>query len=183
MVTHCGCLNIALSSVHRTNYNVSFLGGGGGGGPPGGDDKNKKNPAPTPRSAKRRKKKGPSGAVKIPQVFPNSKCKLRLLKLERIKDFLLMEEEYISNQELLRPREEKMESERAKVDDLRGTPMSVGTLEEIIDDNHAIVSSSMGPEYYVTIMSFVNQDLLEPGSSVLLHNRVTYAFFPRIFIP
>jgi 26S proteasome regulatory subunit T2 len=58
---------------------------------------------------KRRKKKGPSTAVKIPQVFPNSKCKLRLLKLERIKDFLLMEEEFISNQELLRPREEKME--------------------------------------------------------------------------
>ena len=50
--------------------------------------------------------------------------------------------------------------------------MSVGTLEEIIDDNHAIVTSSMGPEYYVTIMSFVNQDLLEPGSSVLLHNKV-----------
>lgn len=50
--------------------------------------------------------------------------------------------------------------------------MSVGTLEEIIDDNHAIVSSSNGPEYYVTIMSFVNQDLLEVGSSVLLHNKV-----------
>lgn len=50
--------------------------------------------------------------------------------------------------------------------------MTVGTLEEIIDDNHAIVSSSMGPEYYVTIMSFVNQDLLEVGCSVLLHNKV-----------
>jgi 26S proteasome regulatory subunit T2 len=51
--------------------------------------------------------------------------------------------------------------------------MTVGTLEEIIDDNHAIISSSNGPEYYVTIMSFVNQDLLEIGSSVLLHNKVT----------
>lgn len=51
--------------------------------------------------------------------------------------------------------------------------MTVGTLEEIIDDNHAIVSSSMGPEYYVSIMSFVNQDLLEIGSSVLLHNKVS----------
>jgi 26S proteasome regulatory subunit T2 len=59
------------------------------------------------------------------------------------------------------------------VEDLRGTPMTVGTLEEIIDDNHAIISSSNGPEYYVTIMSFVNQDLLEIGSSVLLHNKVT----------
>lgn len=59
-----------------------------------------------------------------------------------------------------------------QVDDLRGTPMAVGTLEELIDDNHAIVASSMGPEYYVTIMSFVNQDLLEAGSTVLLHNKV-----------
>lgn len=50
--------------------------------------------------------------------------------------------------------------------------MAVGTLEEMIDDNHAIVSSSMGPEYYVNICSFVNKDLLEPGSTVLLHNKV-----------
>merc|ERR1712238_187670 len=35
----------------------------------------------------------------------------------------------------------------------------------------AIVSSSVGPEYYVNILSSVNQDLLEPGSSVLLHNK------------
>lgn len=135
-------------------------------------EQKKKKTQPVARSAKRRKRRGPPAAVKIPQVFPTSKCKLRLLKLERIKDFLLMEEEFIRNQELLRPREEQNESERAKVEDLRGTPLAVGTLEEIIDDNHAIVSSSMGPEYYVTIMSFVNQDLLEPGSSVLLHNKV-----------
>ena len=83
-----------------------------------------------------------------------------------------MEQEFITNQELRKPREEQDESDHAKVDDIRGTPMSVGTLEELIDDNHAIVSSSMGPEYYVTIMSFVNQDLLEPGSSILLHNKM-----------
>lgn len=142
---------------------------------PGGDKddkKKKKASVPVARSARRRKRKGPSAAVRIPQVYPTSKCKLRLLKLERIKDFLLMEEEFIRNQEALRPREEQNETERAKVDDLRGTPMAVGTLEEMIDDNHAIVSSSMGPEYYVSVMSFVNQDLLEPGCSVLLHNKV-----------
>jgi 26S proteasome regulatory subunit T2 len=58
------------------------------------------------------------------------------------------------------------------VDDLRGNPMTVGTLEEIIDDDHAIVSSSSGPEYYVTILSVVDKDLLEPGCTVLLHHRV-----------
>jgi hypothetical protein len=49
------------------------------------------------------------------------------------------------------------QEERSKVDDLRGSPMSVGNLEEIIDDNHAIVSSSVGPEYYVSILSFVDK--------------------------
>ena len=34
--------------------------------------------------------------------------------------------------------------------------MAVGSLEEFIDENHAIVSSSMGPEYYVNILSFVD---------------------------
>ncbi|DAZ97040.1 TPA: hypothetical protein N0F65_012909 [Lagenidium giganteum] len=121
---------------------------------------------------KRRKKKGPAAAVRIPPVYPTAKCKLRLLKLERIKDFLLMEQEFIQNQEVMKPKHEKDEEERSKVDDLRGTPMGVGTLEELIDDNHAIVSSSVGPEYYVSVMSFVNQDMLEPGCSVLLHNKV-----------
>merc|ERR1719201_3143870 len=84
----------------------------------------------------------------------------------------MIEEEFIRNQERLRPKREKEEEELTKVDDLRGSPMSVGTLEEMIDDTHAIVSSSVGPEYYVSVMSFVNQDLLEPGCSVLLHNKV-----------
>ena len=74
-----------------------------------------------------------------------------------------MEEELIKNQERLKPQEEKQEEERSRVDDLRGSPMSVGTLEEIIDDNHAIVSTSVGSEHYVSILSFVDKDQLEPG--------------------
>eukprot|EP00966_Prymnesium_polylepis_P114866 2654775-Prymnesium_polylepis.1 len=50
--------------------------------------------------------------------------------------------------------------------------MGVASLEEMIDDNHAIISSSIGPEYYVNIMSFVDKDQLEPGSSLLTHNKV-----------
>ena len=50
--------------------------------------------------------------------------------------------------------------------------MSVGSLEEIIDDNHAIVSTSVGSEHYVNILSFVDKDLLEPGCSVLLNHKV-----------
>jgi 26S proteasome regulatory subunit T2 len=78
----------------------------------------------------------------------------------------------VTNQERFKPREEKAEEERSNVDEIRGTPMGVGTLEEIVDDDHAIVSSAVGPEYYVYISSFVDKDQLEPGSSVLLHHKV-----------
>jgi ATP-dependent 26S proteasome regulatory subunit len=43
------------------------------------------------------------------------------------------------------------------VEDIRGSPLGVATLEEMVDDNHAIISSSIGPEYYVNIMSFVDK--------------------------
>ena len=52
--------------------------------------------------------------------------------------------------------------------------MSVGTLEEIIDDNHAIVSTSVGSEHYVSILSFVDKDMLEPGCTVLLNHKVCW---------
>ena len=47
--------------------------------------------------------------VHITLVTPHRNCRLKLLKLERIKDFLLMEEEFIQNQERLKPQEEKHE--------------------------------------------------------------------------
>mmetsp|Transcript_30013 Transcript_30013/g.96240 ORF Transcript_30013/g.96240 Transcript_30013/m.96240 type:complete len:458 (-) Transcript_30013:64-1437(-) len=150
---------------------------GAGGRAPGDPDKKKEEkkkyePPPPPRTGRKKVKKGPDSNARLPAVTPNAKCRLRLLKLERVKDYLLMEEEFIQNQERLKPQEEKSQEERAKVDDLRGSPMGVGNLEEMIDDNHAIVSSSVGPEYYVNIMSFVDRDLLEPGCSVLTHNKV-----------
>ena len=146
----------------------------------GESDKDKKDkkakkyeqPAPTRVGRKKKKKPGPAPSQKIPDVKPTSKCRLRLLKLERVKDYLLMEQEFVSRQEQIKPQEEKAQEERAKVDDIRGSPMGVATLEEMIDDNHAIISSSVGPEYYVNIMSFVDKDQLEPGSSLLTHNKV-----------
>ena len=157
-------------------------------------DKPKYEPPPRPTTRIGRKKKkaqGPNAAAKLPQVFPTSRCKLRYLRMQRIHDHLLLEEEYVENQERIRKAKAVKESgkpaaadnadldesedrnadERGRVDDMRGSPMGVGTLEEMIDDDHAIVSSTTGPEYYVSIMSFVDKDLLEPGASVLLHHK------------
>ncbi|KAH7623749.1 putative 26S proteasome regulatory subunit 4-like protein B [Nannochloris sp. 'desiccata'] len=148
--------------------------GGGGAGGKDGEKKKKKfePPPPPPRIGKKQRRRGDAAlGTKLPTITPTARCKLRQLKLERVKDWLLMEEEFVTNQERLKPQEERNEEERSKVDELRGSPLTVGTLEELIDENHAIVSSPMGPEYYVGIVSFVDRSQLEPGCSVLLHNR------------
>uniref|UniRef100_A0A8C1NXW7 26S proteasome regulatory subunit 4 n=1 Tax=Cyprinus carpio TaxID=7962 RepID=A0A8C1NXW7_CYPCA len=165
-------------NIRHESFSTQGQSQSGGHGPGGGkkDDKDKKKkyepPIPTRVGKRKRKSKGPDAASKLPLVTPHTQCRLKHLKQERIKDYLLMEEEFIRNQEQMKPLEEKQEEERSKVDDLRGTPMSVGTLEEIIDDNHAIVSTSVGSEHYVSILSFVDKDLLEPGCSVLLNHKV-----------
>jgi 26S proteasome regulatory subunit T2 len=148
------------------------------GGRRGGDKKDDKQkrkyepPVPTRVGKKRKKTKGPDAATKLPTVTPYQRCRLRLLKMERIKDYMLLEEEFLRNQERLKPQDEKEDEERNRVDELRGTPLNVGNLEEIIDDNHAIVSTSVGSEHYVSILSFVDKDQLEPGCTVLLNHKV-----------
>lgn len=134
------------------------------------EQKRRQEAAPA-RIGRKKKKRGVEASSKLPQVNPVSKCRLRLLRQERVKDYLLMEEEFIKNQERLKPQEENKEKERLKVDELRGTPLNVGNLEEIIDDEHAIVTPHVGLEYYVPILSIVDKDQLEPGCSVLLHHR------------
>ena len=64
-----------------------------------------------------------------------------------------------------------VKDEESKIEKLRGDPLEIGTLEEFIDDNHAIISTNLGPNYHVTILSFVDKDLLDPGTSVLLHHK------------
>ena len=93
-------------------------------------------PPPPPRVGKKQRRRPGASALgtKLPTVVPTARCRLRKLKLERVKDWLLMEEEYVTNQERLKPQEERNEEDRSKVDDLRGSPLSVGTLEELIDE-------------------------------------------------
>lgn len=126
---------------------------------------------PNPSLNRKKKKRGAESTAKLPTVTPLTKCRLRQLRMDRIKDYLLLEQEFIKNEEAHRPLTERTEEEREKVDNLRGTPLLVGTLEEFIDENHAIVSTSSGPEYYVNILSIVDKDQLEPGCSILLHHK------------
>lgn len=118
--------------------------------------------------------------TKLPTLAPNLKCKLRLSRQLRVKDYLLIEENFIEKQEQIKLEKEKqaeegqaeeMTLERKQIEKMRQTPLLIGTLEEIIDDNHAIVASQPSVEYYVPIYSFVDRALLQVGQNVLCNNK------------
>lgn len=112
---------------------------------------------------KRQKVRSTKSAPKI-QIFPTTKCNLRLLKLTRLHDFL----QYSLS---LFDFETPTDSIQDQIEMIRGHPLQIGTLEEFIDDHTAIVSSGLGPEYFVPIHSFVDKNILEPGCTVLLNNK------------
>ena len=120
---------------------------------------------------KRKKKKGVDIASKLPTITPNTKCLLRLRNYERIKDYLLMEKEYIQNKKGNIKEDENAEEEKNLIETLRGSPVDIGTLEEIINEEKAIVSLS-GEEFYVNILSIVDKEQLELGCNVLLRNNM-----------
>ncbi|KAF2072595.1 hypothetical protein CYY_006092 [Polysphondylium violaceum] len=144
-----------------------------------GDGQNKDQPKyqpppPPTQFGKKKKRRGAETASKLPSITPHTKCKLKQLKLERVKDYLLMEQEFLQNYDLNQPKvdeDSKEVSDEKTIEEIRGDPLTVGSLEEIIDDNHAIVSSTVGPEHYVRIMSFVDKSKLFLGATVLLHNK------------
>ena len=118
---------------------------------------------------KRKKKKGVDIASKLPTITPNTKCLLRLRKYERVKDYLLMEKEYIQNKKVNIKEDENAEEEKNLIETLRGSPIHIGTLEEMINEEKAIVSLS-GEEFYVNILSIVDKEQLELGCNVLLRS-------------
>ncbi|KAL7711749.1 26S protease regulatory subunit [Entamoeba marina] len=107
---------------------------------------------------------------KLPQINPRTQCNLKKLRLERLKDILLIQRDFIENQEQVKPKEEIEKDIRKRVEEMRGSPLEVSKLHEIIDDHHAIISVGNTMQYYVTVFSIVDKELLEPGVPVLTHN-------------
>lgn len=143
----------------------------------GKDDKKKKDQqiekpvmSITNLGKKKKKKKGVELASKLPVVNPTNKCLLRMRKYERIKDYLLLEKEYVQNKKQNKTEDQKAEEEKNQIDQLRGSPVTIGTLEEIINEENAIVSVE-GEEFYVSILSIVDREQLELGCNVLLRDR------------
>lgn len=52
---------------------------------------------------------------------------------------------------------------------IQSVPLVIGQFLEAVDHNYAIVGSTMGPNYYVRVLSTIDRELLKPNSSVALH--------------
>lgn len=133
-----------------------------------------------PEIGKKKRKRGPDLATRLPKVYPGRACLLRQLRLERLQDYLLMEEEFLktiraqvdarSNKEAGTENLPHYEADLLKVEAIRSSPLIVATLEEAIDDNHMIVSFS-GVQLYAPLLSFVDREQMELGRSVLMESK------------
>jgi 26S proteasome regulatory subunit T2 len=113
----------------------------------------------------------------LPAITPHCKCRLRLFKLNRVKDWLSIEDEFITNcEKLARQNEADENTLLAQLDQIRGLPLSIATIEEIVNDDNAIISKGQ-VQYYVSICPIVDRRFLYPGVSVYTRARYppTYA--------
>jgi len=92
---------------------------------------------------------------------------LKYKKLEKQLEHLDVMEEYIKletgnlEKELLHAQEE--------VKRIQSVPLVIGQFLEAVDQDHAIVGSTTGSNYFVRVLSILDRELLKPGCSVALH--------------
>ncbi|XP_067129782.1 26S proteasome regulatory subunit 4-like [Centruroides vittatus] len=123
---------------------------------------NKKKDIAIPVEMQKRKVKTENkDAAKLPRVTFNKHCRLKILKMERIKDYLVMEEEFLRNQQNYT---NKKFEEVVIVEVFRDYPLVVGEMKEPFEGNFTIVSTPEG----VPIVLLVDKTKLQSDSSVLL---------------
>ncbi|KAI6177937.1 putative 26S proteasome regulatory chain 4 [Aphelenchoides fujianensis] len=114
-------------------------------------------PQHAPQKVARKPDKGGRGQDalnKLPTVFPKRQCLLRLLKLNRVHDYLLIEQQFIQHQNACKPLDSKRRAERKLIHTLRGTPTTLARIHELFnDEQHAVVCvEGSKREWYVPIL-------------------------------
>lgn len=92
---------------------------------------------------------------------------LRLKKLQKELELLLLQEDYIKDEQRYLKRELIRAQEEVKR--IKLVPLVIGQFLEPIDENTGIVSSTTGSNYVVRILLTLDRELLKPLSLVALH--------------
>jgi len=90
-----------------------------------------------------------------------------ILKEER--DRIESEKQYVESQKLKYERE--VRELRSELEQLKTTPMLVGTVVETLEDGKVIVSSTTGPQLVVNVSRFIKEKDLLPGTRVTLNHQ------------
>jgi 26S proteasome regulatory subunit T3 len=91
----------------------------------------------------------------------------RILHNKQDKEILNLKKKYIFNHVL--DIQKKVVNLQEEITQFHAVPLIIGQLVEKIDKNYAIVSSTIGNNYLVRIISTIEKDKLILGSSVILH--------------
>ncbi|XGW18990.1 hypothetical protein V3C99_003079 [Haemonchus contortus] len=114
--------------------------------------------------------KGLEHVNKMPNIIPRRGCLLRLLKQNRVHDYLLLEMEFIKRQNQFKSLESQKKEERKVVQQLRGTPTTLAKVHELFnDEQHAVVVvEGSKREWFIPILSIVDKDLLHLNALVMV---------------
>ncbi|GMG55730.1 unnamed protein product [Ambrosiozyma monospora] len=97
----------------------------------------------------------------------NNDVYLKLKKLEKKLELLMLQEDYIKDEQRYLKRELIRAQEEVKK--IQSVPLVIGQFLEPIDQQTGIVTSTTGSNYVVKILSTLDRELLKPSASVALH--------------
>lgn len=52
---------------------------------------------------------------------------------------------------------------------IQSVPLAIGNFSEMVDESHAVITSTTGSTYFVRVLSTIDRELLKPNASVALH--------------
>uniref|UniRef100_A0A158PCI8 AAA domain-containing protein n=1 Tax=Angiostrongylus cantonensis TaxID=6313 RepID=A0A158PCI8_ANGCA len=136
----------------------------------GGLHRRREKPEHAPLKVSMKRTKGLEHVNKLPPIVPRRHCLLRLLKQNRIHDYLLLETEFIKRQNAFKSLETQKKEERKLVQQLRGTPTTLAKVHELFnDEQHAVVVvEGSKREWFIPILSIVDKDLLHLNALVMV---------------
>ena len=107
----------------------------------------------------------------VASFSPVQPCALRATRFRAQRDLLKLETGFLRHKKSTKKDEDPRTKEKKMLKKLRGSTLQVVTLDEVLDEDHAIVSSSMFLAHQVGIHSVVDKNKLEKtlGGSVLIH--------------
>eukprot|EP01029_Cantina_marsupialis_P012896 TRINITY_DN2853_c0_g2_i1.p1 TRINITY_DN2853_c0_g2~~TRINITY_DN2853_c0_g2_i1.p1 ORF type:complete len:232 (-),score=70.87 TRINITY_DN2853_c0_g2_i1:937-1632(-) len=92
---------------------------------------------------------------------------LRKMKLQKYIKEIDIQTEYVKD-ETKNLRKEKIRSTE-ELKKLTATPLLIGNFNEMVDENHCVVSATSGSTYYARVLSTIDREELKANAAVAMH--------------